>query len=93
VNLAGDYNDKFPEYDEVKKISDEYKSGQPALIYRAEIEASYGKTVVPEINGMCLIDPQKGVVIVPPEGITTAKDIFDEISIRVIKPKPRIIEW
>jgi hypothetical protein len=42
---------------------------------------------------MCLLDPHKGVVIVPPEGITTAKDIFDEISIRVIKPKPRIIEW
>jgi len=93
VNLAGDYNDKFPEYDEIKKISDDYKTGQPALIYRAEIEASYGKTVTPEINGMCLIDPQNGVVIVPPEGITTAKDIFDEISIRVTKPKPRIIEW
>jgi hypothetical protein len=93
VNLAGDYNDKFPEYDEVKKTSDEYKTGQPALLYRAEINASLGKTITPDINGMCLLDAQKGVVIVPPEGITTAKDIFDEISIRVIKPKPRIIEW
>jgi hypothetical protein len=63
------------------------------LLYRAEIDASLGKTVIPEINGMCLLDPVKGVVIVSPEGITTAKNIFDEISIRVIKPKPRIIEW
>jgi hypothetical protein len=93
VNLAGDFNDKFPEYDEVKKTSDEYKTGQPALLYRAEIDASLGKTVIPDIIGMCLLDPIKGVVIVPPEGITTAKDIFDEINIRVIKPKPRIIEW
>jgi hypothetical protein len=93
VNLAGDFNDKFPEYDEVKKTSDEYKTGQPALLYRAEIDASLGKSVIPDLNGMCLLDPVKGVVIVSPEGITTAKNIFDEISIRVIKPKPRIIEW
>ena len=93
VNLAGDFNDKFPEYDEIKKISDEYKTGQPALLYRSEIVVTYGQTVTPGIEGMCLLDPQKGVMITPPEGITTAKDIFDEITIRVTKPKPRIIKW
>jgi hypothetical protein len=42
---------------------------------------------------MCILDPEKGVEIQPQNGITTAKDIFDEISITVVRPKPRIIEW
>lgn len=92
VNLAGDFNDKYLEYDEVNKTSDEFKTGQPALLYRAEIEALYGNSVKPEINGMCLLDSHGKVVIVAPQGITTATGVFDEMNIVVIKPRPRIIE-
>jgi hypothetical protein len=92
VNLAGDFNDTYKEYDELTKSSDDYKTGQPALLYKTEIEAITGNMAIPEIVGMCLLDSQGKAVIQPMKGITTAKDIFDEISIRVIKPKPRIIE-
>ena len=93
VNLAGDFNDSYLEYDEVNKTSDEYKTGQPALLYEAKIKAMEGNIAVPVINGMCILDPEKGVVIRPLKGITTATGIFDEIRIAVVRPKPRIIEW
>ncbi len=91
VNLAGDYNESFPEYDPVAMTYDEWGTGQPALLYRAEIIAEEGNMKVPEIAGMLKIDPEKGVELKPLEGITTAKDIFSEIYITVSRPKPRII--
>jgi len=93
VNLAGDFNDTYKEYDEELQTSDEYKTGQPALLYKAEISAEEGNQVVPDIAGMCMLVPEKGVMIQPLIGITTATDIFDEISVVVVRPKPRIIEW
>lgn len=92
VNLAGDYNDTYMEYDPEAMTYDEWGTGQPALLYRAEITAEEGNMVVPDIAGMLIIDPEKGVELRPLEGITTAKEIFSEISIQVVKPKPRIIE-
>ena len=93
VNLAGDFNDTYKEYDLEKKTSDDFKMGQPALLYRAEIDAQLGNEAKPEIVGMCLLDSLNKVVVKPVEGITTAKDIFDQINIKVVKPKPRIMEW
>jgi hypothetical protein len=93
VNLAGDFNENYPEYDEVRKTSDEFKTGQPALLYKAEIEAVVGNSVKPEINGIILLDTSGKAIIASPSGITTASGIFDEININVVKPKPRIIEW
>jgi hypothetical protein len=93
VNLAGDFNEYYPEYDEVRQISDEFKTGQPALLYRAEIEAVIGNSVKPAINGIIVLDSAGKAVVKAPEGITTAAEIFDEINISVVKPKPRIIEW
>jgi hypothetical protein len=93
VNLAGDFNDTFREYDEVAKTSDEYKTGQPALLYKAVVTSKEGNRAKPEIEGMCLLDPLKGVIIEPLKGITTATNIFDEINISIVRPKPRIIEW
>ena len=69
VNLAGDFNDTFKEYDEVAKLSDDYKTGQPALLYKAQIEASNDNMVIPEIVGMCLLDSLGKVVVKPPKGI------------------------
>ena len=93
VNLAGDFNNDYPENNTKQKTIDEYMSGQPALIYRAEITAVPGQTVHPEIYGMCLLNTLDGKIIQPIKGITTAKDIFDEISLNIVKPKPRIIRW
>jgi len=93
MNLAGDFNDTYKEYDEVAKTSDEYKTGQPALIYKAVITATEGNTAKPEIEGISFTDNQNGAVIRPETGITTARDVFDEISILIVRPKPRIIGW
>ena len=91
VNLAGDYNDYYQEYDRENKMTDEYGTGQPALVYKAKIKAVEGNSVVPEIVGMSVIDSNDGKIIQPLEGITTAKYILEEIKIEVVKPKPRII--
>ena len=92
MNLAGDFNENYPQYDPVTRIEDEFSTGQPALLYRVEIEAEIEKVVVPKISGMCLIDDEDQVVVKPLSGITTATEVFDEITITVVKPKPRIIE-
>lgn len=89
MNLSGDYNEHYPEYDEVSKKNDDYGTGQPALVYKAYIEAEKGNTVVPEVVGMSLLN-KDGEIIQPLKGITTALDVFDEITITVVKPKPRI---
>jgi hypothetical protein len=92
VNLAGDYNETYREFDEETLTYDEYKTGQPPLLYKAEIIAEEGNRTEPEIIGMSVIDPEKRTVMVQPlRGITTAKDIFEEIIITVEKPKPRIL--
>lgn len=93
VNLAGDFNASFPEFDVKNQTSDEYKTGQPALLYKAELQAEMGTEATPVIAGMAVLDSSGRVHILPPDGITTAKDIFDEITLRIIKPKPRIIDW
>lgn len=90
VNLAGDYNEVYMEFDKELLKEDEYRSGQPALLYKAEIEVIHDFEVEPELAGMTLLDQENMVMIKPLQGITTATEIFDEISIKVKKPKPRI---
>ena len=78
------------EFDEKLKKEDEYRSGQPALLFKAELEVIPDFEVEPELAGMTLLDQENKVMIKPLQGITTATEIFDEISIKVKKPKPRI---
>ena len=92
VNLAGDFNETYQEYDAETRTYDEFKRGQPPLIYRAEVTAEEGFRIEPEIIGMSMGDPEKGVSIEPVRGITTAKDIFEVIYIEVVRPSPRIID-
>ena len=92
VNLAGDFNDVYQEYNPETKTLDEYGTGQPALLYKAEVEVQKDRIVVPDIIGMCVFDKENQVVVVPLQGITTATGVFDEISIAVVRPKPRILE-
>lgn len=92
MNLAGDYNDSFPELDIETFIEDEYACGQPALIYSDTIIAEEGYKYSPLLvaqsvweNGINRVDPIN-------DGITTAKDVFDTIQISVIRPKPKLID-
>lgn len=92
VNLSGDYNEYYRQYDPVTHAEDTYGTGQPALVYKATIRAVKGTVVIPEIAGMSVPEAPEGPILQPLKGITTAKNIFDEISIAVVKPKPKILE-
>lgn len=91
VNLSGDFNETYLEYDTESMEADEYLSGQPALIYKAEFMATKGQQIIPALHGMCITNTLDGSIIQPIEGITTAKDIFDEIILTIQTPKPKII--
>ncbi len=93
VNLAGDFNEYYMEFNKKLNIADEYMTGQPALIYRTMITASLGTIINPEIAGMTMPESTFEEIIKPLEGISTASGIFDEISLNVVKTKPRIISW
>ncbi|MCG6189710.1 hypothetical protein [Maribellus maritimus] len=90
MNLAGDYNENFPNFDKISKKTDEFGTGQPAIVYKTNIEAVSGNIVIPEVIGMSVLNEQ-GEVIQPLEGITSALNVFDEITISAIKPKPKIL--
>jgi hypothetical protein len=90
MNLAGDYNEHYKEFDEESKTTDEFGTGQPAIVYKADIEAVNGNTVVPEVVGMSILKEEREIVQ-PLEGITSALDVFDEIAIVIVKPRPKII--
>ncbi len=92
VNLSGDYNEFYQQFDPVEKVEDTFGSGQPALVYKAEIKAIEGTRTTPEIVGMSLTDEKGKATLQPLKGITTATDIFDDIVITVVKPKPRILD-
>jgi len=92
VNLAGDYNDSFPEFDEQTLKEDEFSCGQPALLFKATINAEEGMKSTPTLeaqstwkNGVSSVEPVSN-------GVTTAKGVFDDIQISVIRPKPKLID-
>jgi hypothetical protein len=92
MNLAGDFNDAFPEIDIETLREDEYSNGQPALIYRSEIKAVEDLKFIPQITAQSTWN--KGIVNIEPvsDGVTNAKDVFDDIQISIIKPKPKLID-
>ncbi len=91
MNLAGDFNESYPQYDPETRIEDEFSTGQPAILYKVEIEASKDNAVIPVVQGMCLVSEANRAMVEPLKGITTATSVFDEMSITVVRPKPRII--
>lgn len=92
MNLAGDFNEAYPEFDNEALREDEFSNGQPALLFKAKVKADENTAYVPEITAQSVWD--KGSVRVEPvsEGITTAKEVFDTIRISVIRPKPKLID-
>lgn len=92
MNLAGDFNETFREFDREKFEEDEFSCGQPALLYKADVKAVENMKFVPVLNAQSIWD--NGVASTEPvsEGVTTAKNVFDTIRISVIRPKPKLIE-
>jgi hypothetical protein len=92
MNLAGDYNDSFPEFDEQSLKEDEFSCGQPALIFKAAISAIKGSKYIPALEAQSIWE--NGVNRVEPvsSDVTTARDVFDDLQISVIQPKPKLID-
>ncbi|MDR0815485.1 MAG: hypothetical protein LBN37_07020 [Bacteroidales bacterium] len=91
MNLAGDYNEYYPQFNRTTLQEDEFACGQPALLYRANIKATVGNEFFPQIEAISLWDKGKNTLVPLDATITTAKDVFDKISYLIIKPKPVII--
>lgn len=92
MNLAGDFNESYPRFDPVTRVEDEFAMGQPALLYRVEIEVDKDFSAVPQLAGMSVIGEDGRATMEPLKGITTATGVFDEISVSVQRPKPRILK-
>ena len=72
VNLAGDFNEYYPGNIHEESDQDKYLSGQPAILYRAEIVSTPGEIIKPSIVGMTLLGTADGKIIQPLKGITNA---------------------
>jgi hypothetical protein len=92
VNLAGDYNEFYPQFNRTTLQEDEYSCGQPAILYRAEIHATEGMEYVPEIVSMSLWNEGVNSLVPVDSTLTTAREVFDLISVVLIKPKPVIVD-
>jgi hypothetical protein len=91
MNLAGDYNDYYPQFNRITHEEDEFACGQPALLYRADIQARQGNEFVPEIVAMSIWEQGENRLLPLDSTITSAQLVFDEISIKTVKPKFRFI--
>ena len=92
MNLAGDFNEAFPEQDTENYEVDEFSCGQPALLYKSEITAEEGLSFNFKLAGQSVWE--NGVTTIKPvsPGVTSAKNVFDKMFIEIIKPKPKIID-
>lgn len=92
VNLAGDFNESFQEFNEQTFEEDEFSCGQPSLVYRAVINATDGLVAEPKLVNQSVWENGKNRIEPVSKGVTTAKNVFDEMRISVLKPKIKIIE-
>ncbi|MHC4721453.1 MAG: hypothetical protein ACYS6I_01965 [Planctomycetota bacterium] len=88
MNQSGDFNEAYRDHDIEQKKVDVHFSGQPPLVYRGEITAIHGKKMTPKLYGESVMDSDSGTTIQPvSKGVTTAKDIFKSIEVRVVGTK------
>lgn len=92
MNLAGDFNEAFPEVDRETFMEDEFSCGQPALLFRAEITAEEGTMVTPEITAQSVWEKGENRTEPVSDGVISARNVFDDIKISIIKPKLKLIE-
>jgi hypothetical protein len=91
MNLAGDYNEFYPQFNRTTHEEDEFACGQPALLYRADIKASKGAEFTPELTAMSIWENGENRLAPVDSTITSAHTVFDEINIKIVEPKFRII--
>jgi hypothetical protein len=91
VNLAGDYNEAYPELNLQTFAEDEFATGQPALLYKALITAEEGKIYTPFLYAQSIWENGKNKIEPVGDGIISAKNIFDSIQISIIRTKPKLI--
>lgn len=92
MNLAGDFNDAFPEIDSESHMEDEFSNGQPALLFKADVKAIENTSYRPELFAQSIWSNDSVRIEPVSNGITTARNVFDTIRISVNKPKPRLID-
>lgn len=92
MNLAGDFNDSFPEFNIETLKEDEFSCGQPALLFSAPIIVEEGLKFNPVLSGQSIWEKGNTRVEAVSDGVTTAKDVFDNMQISVIRPKPKLID-
>lgn len=92
MNLAGDYNEAFPDFNEKTLKEDEFSCGQPALVYQAVIQATDGCIAEPKLMYQSIWENGKNRIEPVSEGVTSARNVFDKMNILVLKPKIKIIE-
>ena len=92
MNLAGDFNEAFPQLNLDSFTEDEFSCGQPALLYKANITATEGMRYIPELAGQSIWEDGQNRIELVSKGITTAKNVFDTMQITVIRPKPKLID-
>lgn len=88
VNISADFNDAFPRPGEVSGPADTDLSGQPSILYRAEINALPGADATPELWGYTRPGTVSGETEQDLQKITTAKDILTEIAITALPTNP-----
>ena len=88
VNASLDFNESYPK--DAEKGSPEYSggpwgSGQPALVYAAEVDTSEAGSgpVELELQGHSSPDGSTGELYVNMEGITTAREIIGKIEVEL----------
>lgn len=87
MNQSGDFNETYKLHDREKKKYDSAFTAQPPLLYRTEITAVPGRRLTPELYGMSLLNGSDTVTVrTLDDTVTTAKDLFKSITIRVIRP-------
>jgi hypothetical protein len=91
MNLAGDYNEYYPQFNRITKEEDEFSCGQPALLYRADIKADKDNEYTPEIVSMSLWENGENILTPLDSTITSAQKVFDEMHVRIVQPKFRFI--
>jgi hypothetical protein len=92
MNLAGDYNEYYPFFNPLTKEEDEFACGQPSLLFRADVKATEGNQYTPVACLMSLWEDGINTLAPIDESITTATDVFDTITVQIIRPKPIIID-
>ncbi len=96
VNHSADFNEFFPAAAAATKANysgGEWGSGQPALVYRAEVrmpDMNAGAPVALELVGHSSPDGSNGAIAGDLETITTAKEIVDSVRLTAGQPRQAV---